>query len=73
MLCNRFVYLSEFELKLHNINICAMLSSMRHTVSRIKLLSCACRKFSERYAAHAGYHARAPSFTLTKRSFGRDR
>ena len=60
MLCNRFAYLSEFELKLRNINTCAM-SSMRHTVSRIKLLSCACRKFSEAMmvrAAHARYRTR---------------
>jgi len=59
MLCNRFVYLSEFELKLRNINTCAMLSSMRHTVSRIKLSSCACRKFSEAMMVRATMRYRA--------------
>ena len=61
MLCNRFFYLSEFEFKLRNINTCAILSSMRHTISRIRLLSCACRKFSEAMmvrAAQARYRAR---------------
>ena len=62
MLCNRFVYLGEFELKLRNINI------LRHVVldeayrlSLIKLLLCAYRKFSEAMmvrAAHARYRAR---------------
>ena len=61
MLCNRFVYLGEFELKLRNINI------LRHVVFDeayrllIKRLSCAYRKFSEAMmvrAAHARYRVR---------------
>ena len=79
MLCNRFVYLGEFELKLRNINVVRDDVLDGHTVSISKLLSRAYRKFSEVMtvrAAHARYRVKGGprSVTpLTKRSFGSGR
>jgi len=66
MLCNRFVYLGEFELKLRNINVVRDDVLDRHIVSISKLLSRAYRKFSEVMtvrAAHARYRVKGHSIS----------